>query len=200
MVGGWFVRGRPGAGGVLLLHGVRHDRRQMTGRARWLHERGHSVLLIDLPAHGESGGDRITFGAREADGARAALRFLEEALPGEPLAAIGVSLGAAALVLGGIDGAANLRALVLESMYPTIDEAIANRLRLHVGAAGAWLAPLLAWQLPLRLSVPASALQPLHRMSEVRVPVVIDSGGDDRHTGAGGAAARAAGALRAVPC
>ena len=57
-VSGWFARGRAGAGAVLLLHGVRADRTQMIERARFLATAGYSVLLIDLPAHGESSGDR----------------------------------------------------------------------------------------------------------------------------------------------
>jgi len=51
---------------VLLLHGVRADRREMLGRARFLNRLGYGILLIDLPAHGESPDDHITFGAREA--------------------------------------------------------------------------------------------------------------------------------------
>src|SRR2546430_1265084 len=59
-VAGWFIRGKPCSGAVLLLHGVRADRTQMVERARFLKVAGYSVLLVDLPAHGESSGDRIT--------------------------------------------------------------------------------------------------------------------------------------------
>lgn len=86
---------------MLLLHGVRSDRTQMLGRARFLNREGYAALLIDLPAHGQSTGDRITFGAREAAGAKAALEFLRRESPGERIAVIGVSLGAAAAVLAG---------------------------------------------------------------------------------------------------
>ena len=74
-VSGWFAPGIPGRGAVLLLHGVRSDRRQMLARSLSLHRAGYSVLLIDLPSHGECSGSRITFGYREAEGVRAALRF-----------------------------------------------------------------------------------------------------------------------------
>ncbi len=50
------VSGQKGKGAVLLLHGVRADRREMLNRARFLKEEGYSVLLIDLPSHGESDG------------------------------------------------------------------------------------------------------------------------------------------------
>ena len=84
---------------MLLLHGIHADRRAMLGRARFLHYFGYSVLLIDLHAHGESAGEAITFGVAEADDARAALCYLRERLPQEPVALLGASLGGAALLL-----------------------------------------------------------------------------------------------------
>ncbi len=148
-VAGWLARGRPGRGAVLLLHGVRADRKQMVARARFLRDAGHSVLLVDLPAHGESTGERITFGAREAEGAAAALAFLRKQFPKEHIGAIGVSLGAAAIVLA--QPAAPLHAVVLESMYPTINDAVEDRLAMRLGSLGRHLAPLLLWQMPPQL-------------------------------------------------
>lgn len=45
VVSGWFIPGKPARGAVLLLHGVRADRRQMIDRARFLSGDGYSVLL-----------------------------------------------------------------------------------------------------------------------------------------------------------
>lgn len=178
-VAGWFARGT-GRGAVLLLHGVRSDRTQMLGRARFLRAAGYSVLLIDLPAHGESSGDRIGFGALEAAGVSAALRHLRSELPGERIGVIGVSLGAAALVLSRPAPAPD--AAVLESMYPTLEEAVSNRLVLRFGPAGRLLAPLLLWQLPLRLGVSADALRPILGVSALAAPLLVASGMEDRHT------------------
>ena len=130
-VRGWFSAGRAGKGAVLLLHGVRGNRREMLGRALWLHKGDYAVMLIDLPAHGESGGEQITYGMNEGAAVRAALAELRKRTPGERVGVIGVSLGAAALVLGHPQPAPD--AAVLESMFPTIKDAVADRLALHVG-------------------------------------------------------------------
>ena len=63
---GWFVPGRPGGGAVLLMHGIRSNRLSMLDRARALNRAGFAALLFDFQAHGESGGDHMTFGARES--------------------------------------------------------------------------------------------------------------------------------------
>lgn len=178
-VAGWVARGA-GSGAVLLLHGVRADRRAMQERALFLNRLGYTVLLIDLPAHGESAGERITFGAREAGGVRAALHYLQRNLPGEKIGVIGVSLGAAALVLS--EPGAQLSAVVLESMYPTIGEAVENRLAMRLGPPGAWLAPLLLHQLPLRTGVQVAQLRPVDAITRLQAPLLIVGGEHDLHT------------------
>lgn len=178
-VAGWVARGA-GRGAVLLLHGVRSDRRQMQGRALFLNRMGYTVLLVDLASHGESTGRRITFGAHEAHSVRAALAYLRRGLRGEKVGVIGVSLGAAALVLS--KPGQTIDALVVESMYPTIDDAVENRLAARMGLAGRWLAPLLLQQIPLRTDVPVAALRPVDAMARVRCPVFVIGGAVDVQT------------------
>lgn len=179
-VSGWFLPGRAGEGAVLLLHGVRGNRLQMLERARWLQREGMAAMLIDLPAHGESSGDRITFGRREALGVQAALGWLRTRLPGEKLGAIGVSLGGASLLFA--DRQPELDALVLESVYPTITDAVQDRLTTRFGPLGARLAPLLLLQLPLRLDLSADQLRPIDAVAGVHAPLLIAAGTEDRST------------------
>jgi fermentation-respiration switch protein FrsA (DUF1100 family) len=176
----WFVRGRDGAGAILLLHGVRENKQTMLARARFLHRLGFSLLLPDLQAHGESTGERITFGYREAADVAASVRKLQELAPRERLGALGRSLGAAAIVFS--EAQPLLAASVLESLYPSIDAAVANRLRIRFGALGPWLAPLLLVQIEPRLGVRPEQLRPIDRLARFRHPVLLVHGTEDRHT------------------
>ncbi len=178
-VAGWFVPGK-GRGAILLLHGIRADRRQMLGRARFLAAAGYGVLLIDLPGHGASTAPAITFGLREADGVQAALGYLREHAPGQPLGVIGVSLGAASFML--CKTCPQVDAVVLESMYPTIDEAVEDRLRQRAGALAVPLSKLLLWQLPMRLDIQTRQLRPIEAMASLTAPVLVASGDQDQHT------------------
>ena len=178
-VSGSFMRGQ-GRGGILLLHGIRGSRLDMLMRARFLNKLGYSVLLIDLPGHGASPASTMTFGLREADGVRAALTYLRQRLPQQRIGVIGVSLGAASLVL--CEACPKVDAVVLESMYPTIQEAVEDRLRMRVGWLAVPASKLLLWQLPLRLDISPDQLRPIVRMGELRAPVLIVSGSEDMHT------------------
>jgi pimeloyl-ACP methyl ester carboxylesterase len=180
LIHGWLTHGKPGQGVVLLLHGVRGDRRDMLSRAEFLRHVGYSALLFDFQAHGESRGERITFGDRESKDVVAAIQYLHHQLPGERVGVIGVSLGAAAFVLA--DNRPAVDAVVLESLYPTVNQAVADRLRIYLGPVGPVLAPLLLMQLRPRLGIPENRLRPIDRMGQIGAPVFILSGTQDRRT------------------
>jgi fermentation-respiration switch protein FrsA (DUF1100 family) len=167
------------------MHGVRENRLRLVRRARFLNEHGFTVLLFDFQAHGESTGKRITFGHLEGFDAAAAVHFVHTRLPNERVAALGISLGGAAALLGpeplGVD------ALVLESVYPDIDAALGNRLRVGLGPfVGPLLTPILIPAFKLLLSpilgTKADQLRPIDRIRDVRVPLLIASGTADRLT------------------
>jgi len=181
LIHGWMTNGTAGQGMVLLLHGVRNDRREMLARADFLHRLGYGVLLIDFQAHGESRGAVVTFGELESRDAVAALQYLHHELPAEPVAVIGVSLGAAAYVLAA-EGRARVAAVILESLYPTVDEAVAERMRRFVGPAAPLLAPLLVMQLHPRLGIDPDKLRPIDRMQKIDAPVLMISGARDPNT------------------
>jgi fermentation-respiration switch protein FrsA (DUF1100 family) len=177
---GWFLPGRPGSGAVLLVHGAWDNRASMAPRAEFLRRAGFAVLLIDLRAHGESTGERITFGYLEAADVRAAVAYLRGRVPGERIGAIGASLGGAAAVLGNTP--LQVDALVLEAVYSDIEHAIANRLAIHLGPLGRWLTPLLTLQLRLRLGFGAGALAPVQSAPDLRCPVFVIAGARDQRT------------------
>jgi fermentation-respiration switch protein FrsA (DUF1100 family) len=177
---GWFVAGQPGQGAVLLLHGVHASRLSMLRRARLFARAGYAVLLIDFQAHGQSPGKAITFGHLESRDARAAFDELQRRAPGERIGIVGVSMGGAAALLA--EPPLPAAALVLEQVYTTIDEALDNRLRLHLGAVGPWFAPTLGWAASRRLDLDRAQLRPIAHIGQQRAPVFVIAGEADRHT------------------
>ena len=179
-VHGWLGAGQPGKGAVILMHGVRGNRRAMLARAEWLVHNGCAVLLFDFQAHGESSGRNITFGFLESRDATAAVKFVREKFPGEKIGVIGVSLGAAAALLA--DPPLPVNALVLESSYPTIYQATEDRMALRLGWAGKLMTPLLTWQLKPRLGIGVDDLKPIARAGQVAAPKLFIAGTADRDT------------------
>ena len=177
---GWFVPGQPGRSAVLLLHGVRASRLSMVARARFLHRAGYAVLLIDFQASGESPGDAITFGYREALDATASVRELRHLVPGESIGVIGTSMGGAAILLAG--ASVHVDAIVLEQVYPSIDRALRDRLEWHAGMAGSWLAWPLLETLHPHLGLSPAQLRPIDRLGALTTPKLLIAGACDHHT------------------
>lgn len=177
---GWFIPGKKNAGAIILMHGVRANRLSMLDRARFLSKAGFSVLLFDFQGHGESSGEHITFGYLESRDARAAVDFLRNNAPGEKIAVIGVSMGGAATLLA--SPPLEVDAMVLEMVYPTINDAVDNRLKMRFGALGAVLTPLFICQLRPRLGFGADALRPIEKVGEITTPKLFIVGAQDQHT------------------
>lgn len=176
----WYLSGRKGRGVVILAHPLRESRRQMVGRARFLNRAGYGVLLFDFQAHGESQGRQITFGFQESRDVQAAVAYVRKTASGERVGLIGISLGGAATLLA--QPIPQLDAVVLEMVYPDIEQAITDRLTMRLGLAGRALTPLLAGQIQPRLGFPTSRLRPIDHVSEVRAPTFVIAGEKDLHT------------------
>ena len=177
---GWLISGRKRGGAVVLMHGLHGNRTSMLDRARFLSHTGYTVLLFDFQAHGESPGKHITFGYLESRDARAAVSFLRARAPGEPIGVIGVSMGAAAALLAAPPLEAD--ALVLEMVYPTIDQAIDDRLQMRFGKPGSALAPLLSWQIRPRLGISTTDLRPIDKVGGIHAPKLFIAGANDEDT------------------
>lgn len=179
----WLARGVRGAGAVLLLHGVGANRTSMLARAKFLHRLGFTVLAPDLQANGESPGDHVTFGARESLDAAASVTFLRGAMPEERVGVIGISMGGAAALLG--PGPLDANAFVLESVYPTIRQAVSDRLSTWLGPLGGvarLFTPAVIHFVGNDIGVSETELRPIDQIGRLRAPLLFLAGTDDPYT------------------
>ena len=179
----WLARGIRGGGSVLLLHGVGANRTSMLARARFLHRLGFTVLAPDLQAHGESPGEHVTVGARESLDAAASMTFLRGAMPAEQVGVIGVSMGGAAALLG--PGPLDANAFVLESVYPTIRQAVSDRLGTWLGPLGGvarLFTPAVIHFVGNDIGVTEVELRPIDRIALLHAPLLFLAGTADPYT------------------
>ncbi len=176
-IAAWFLPGMRSHGAVLLLHGVRGSRLDMLDRARFLSRDGFSVLLIDFTGHGESGRDYISFGHHEAGDVDAAVTYLAQRTPGERIGVVACSMGAAAAVLA--SSRDRMHAMILESMYPTIVDAISDRIEHRLGNWSRFLTPFLTVQMRPRLGFGADQLRPIDAVTNLHMPKLFIAGGAD---------------------
>ena len=96
---GWFARPAEDNGdAVILLHGIGDNRGGMTGFAELFLSKGYEVLLPDLRAHGDSGGEYPTYGVKEADDVEQWYRWLVTRQHPACVFGMGESMGAAIIL------------------------------------------------------------------------------------------------------
>jgi alpha-beta hydrolase superfamily lysophospholipase len=152
----------------------------MVPRAQILMRHGFSVLLIDLQAHGETPGEAITLGFRESADVITARDWIRRMVPGRRIGVVGCSLGGASVLLA--PQPSGFDAVVLEAVYPRIAQAVEDRIRIRLGFLAPMFTPMLLMQLPLRLHISASDLEPIRSIGRLGAPVLVVAGSEGQHT------------------
>lgn len=178
-LGGWYVDAPAGAPAVVLLHGHTDTRRQMLGRARFLVDAGYAVLLIDLPGHGESAAERVTFGLHERHAASAAVDYVRRRRPQTDVGVLGVSLGAASAAMAGPFLEAD--ALVLDQSFATFEDAVRDRAQRFLGPLSGPAEAALVGQIRVQLGVPPDSLRPVAALARSSQPTLVIGGTDDAY-------------------
>jgi uncharacterized protein len=177
---GWFAPAGETRRAVILLHGNGATRTQVLARAGFFQTLGHATLLYDARGHGQSGGNLVSFGWFETADLLGALDWLRGRGFGE-VGCLGVSQGGATIALAAAN-LSELRWAILESVYPTLPNAVDRRFRAVFGIAGSVLGsamvPIAEW----RLGVRASGIAPREYVHALACPVLAITGEADRHT------------------
>lgn len=97
---GWYIPSQNRAA-VILLHPMASNRLGTLDLGAIFIKNGYGVLMIDLRMHGESGGDRLTFGGDEYLDVSAAAGYLQARSDVDPerIGVMGLSLGAGTGIL-----------------------------------------------------------------------------------------------------
>ncbi|MBK7582972.1 MAG: alpha/beta fold hydrolase [Myxococcales bacterium] len=180
----WLVEPRGAVQGtIVVLHGVRLDKRSMVPVAETLVDAGYRVVLVDLRGHGHSAGRYLSYGIREARDISGLLDALEaRGIQLGPVGLHGFSYGAAtALEVAALDS--RVRAVVSVSSFSSLRVVARDYVR---------------WQLPaLQPAVPdvwldsavdlgarwagfdADAAAPAAAAARSHAPLLIIHGSDD---------------------
>jgi len=181
---GWYIPPPGGPGqrhpAVVYGHGNGQDRRSFLHVAPEVHEAGMGQLLFDFAGRGESDGQVITLGAKEASDLRAGLDWLEGRPEVDPerLALAGRSMGAAAAILAAAEDP-RPKALVLDSPFAdlvrVVDETIAARFRLPPFLLRTPLLALAGW----RAGYDPWNVRPIEAIARVKIPILLFHGTKD---------------------
>lgn len=168
---------------VVLLHGRQGRKEDLLPVAERFAAAGLRSVIPDLPGHGASAFPRSGFGAApgEAELPRQVLQELQArfALPPQPAALWGMSMGGAYAVRAAAQDPQAWKALAVVSSFDSLGEVVDRQIRRSLGP----LAPLFRGTLDgidrLRGTVDIAAVQPRDWAARVRTPALVVHGSRD---------------------
>jgi uncharacterized protein len=176
---GWLFRApAPRRGLLVYLHGISDNRQGGAGIARRYGPLGWDVLAYDQRAHGESQGDACTYGFHEkADLARALDELPLQAGAGR-VVVLGMSLGGS-VALQAAAADPRVRAVVAVAPFSDLERIARERAPFFV-REGDLRAALRLAEMEGRFQV--AAVSPVRLAPQVRVPVLLVHGAEDKET------------------
>ena len=134
----WWVPAADSRGAVIVLHGMDGlDASCLLPHAKFLHDAGWSAFVLDMRAHGRSGGRRMALGLEEPLDVSAALDWLgrQASLKEKPLVLLGLSMGGAtairtAAIRPDVDG------VISVSAFASFEPMMGKGLQLWLGRFG----------------------------------------------------------------
>lgn len=182
LAGVWHPAAAPAAKGraVLVIHGFAEDPAALLARMEALNRHGWDVAALDARAHGRSGGDRGSFGGREAADVAAWVEALTASgrLGPGPLAVWGRSMGAA-IALRFAAGNPRVAAVVLEAPYLDLRATLAVVLRRKRVPLPDLTSALILRRARALAGVSLAAPRPIDVAPAVTVPALVVHGADD---------------------
>jgi alpha-beta hydrolase superfamily lysophospholipase len=178
---GWCIEPAFPRATIALFHGLRQNRAAMLPRAAFLCAAGYRCIAFDHRAHGESGGRYTSFGYHERNDVEAVADLIRARWPNEPCAALGTSMGAAALCFAGEKSHA-FDALILESLYHDLARAFQHRVGCGFPSWFKHFRRGIIWFAERRLGARISDVAPIAHIARLAPrPVLLLTGNDDPH-------------------
>lgn len=113
---GWWIK-RDSNKCIVLVHGRWSNRLRTLRMLEFLKELPHSILLFDVSANGDSGGDKFTMGYHEKYDLAAAVDFVKERIPFKELVLYGFSAGTLVTSLYAAENQNQVSKLILDSAF-----------------------------------------------------------------------------------
>ena len=178
-----YYPGRERASVAICFHGYRATaRRDFSGGARYLIDRGFHVLLVDERAQGASAGHTMTFGVRERYDCLDWIAFARERFGADtPIALYGISMGAATVLMAaGLELSDNVRCVVADCPYSAPGDIIRSVCR-RTGLPAGLLWPFVWLGARIFGGFDINAASAAEAVKKARVPILIFHGEDDRY-------------------
>lgn len=179
----WFIPPPMNSDGATLIfvHGYGGNRGGLLPQAALLMEQGYGALLIDLRNHGDSEGDRTTFGWLEVQDVQGALDYLlmRPEVNASRIGVVGESLGASTAIRAAALEP-DIRAVVAQAAFSSLEDNVAEGVQRLTGLPPFPFAPLVLYFAEQEAGGRIGLVRPVNEIGAIAPrPILLMHGTDD---------------------
>lgn len=163
---------------MILLHGIGGCKELCLPAAKLFTQQGYNVLLFDLRAQGQSGGEYNTFGYREKYDVMAVVDTLLARDPNQHIGIFGNSLGGA-IALQALAEDKRLRFGIIESTFDELNKVVEQYGANYFGFHSSWLAAHVLAKARLIAGFEPDSVKPYLSAQAITQPVFMAHGDKD---------------------
>jgi len=165
---------------IILIHGIGAYKEIFFHLAKRLSESGFNVLLFDLRAMGQSGGEYCTYGFLEKQDVKQYTDSLISKFPNLPVGVYGTSLGGA-IALQSLSNDPRLQAGIIECTYDKMYKVVRAYTERFLGFSFNPMADFALWRAEMKAGFDSDEMNPVLHATKIHQPVFIAHGDRDIH-------------------
>jgi uncharacterized protein len=128
VIDGWYGKVDSAKGTVIIFHGLSANKGELLTEAYEFRYLGYNVFMIDLRAHGNSGGRVTTLGYKESEEVKLAYNFIK-AKGEQKIVLFGISMGAVILPKAIVDYDIQPAGIIMEMPFASLQDHLEARAR-----------------------------------------------------------------------
>ncbi|SDI85895.1 alpha/beta hydrolase [Natribacillus halophilus] len=165
---------------VILAHGYRSQKENMDEYVEFYHDQGFDVLKPDARGHGESEGDYIGFGWHDRFDYLDWIDMLIDEHDAENILLHGESMGAATVLMAsGEDLPHEVRGIVADSAYTTVEEELTHQLQHLYGLPAFPLLNITSLVTNIRAGYTFTEASTIEQIKDNTLPLFLIHGSED---------------------
>lgn len=174
---GWYSAADSSKGCVIFFHGLTVNKSFLEMEAAQLRQWGYTVLLLDLRAHGKSGGNTTTIGMKETEEVKLAYDYAMQK-GNKKIILYGVSLGAAICIKAVAEGKVQPAGIIADVPFRSLHDHFKARAKM-IGFPSEPFASLVTMWIGIRRGYNAFQHDIDFYAKKVNCPVLVEWGVND---------------------
>ncbi len=167
-------------GSIILLHGIGGCKEDFLGLSNKLRQQNIASIVFDSRAHGQSGGQFCTYGAKEKEDISAIIDLIESRYPNQPIGIWGNSMGGA-IAIQAMASDKRINFGIIESTFTDLHQIVFDYQKRLLKIPSRALSDYVLKRAGEIASFNPTLIQPIEAVKHIKQPILLTHGDADKN-------------------